>query len=269
MEFTKLESNASDYIILDNISEFRNNKDYLRLLCDRNIGIGAHGIIFISNSYDADIKLTIFNSDGSLCNFSGNALMCALRYLNVIGNIKVEVNDNIYDVKVGKDIIISIGKPIIDKRKIPVITENNIYLNEQISIDNIKYTMSCLYTTNPYAIVFVDDIDYINIDYLSAKIQYMTIFKEKINIVYLEPYKGNIKIRIWNKDDREIKSCSTAAAASVVALSYNKVLGGTKFNVVQKGGSNEIIYDRNEELYIKGNANKVYKGKILVKTNKH
>ena len=66
MNFTKWQACGNDFIFINAINlDITEIINQAKLLCDRHFGIGADGIIFILPSNKADLKMRIFNSDGS------------------------------------------------------------------------------------------------------------------------------------------------------------------------------------------------------------
>ncbi|MAD61468.1 MAG: diaminopimelate epimerase [Myxococcales bacterium] len=91
INFTKLEGCGNHFILFDCIS----NPNIIDLLapniivqlCKPNFGIGADGIIFLTEpkstlSYaNTQFEMIIYNADGSLAQMCGNGLRCMARYL--------------------------------------------------------------------------------------------------------------------------------------------------------------------------------------------
>lgn len=280
MEFYKTESLGNDYIIFDNITNnieyLKENKKLLKKLNDRNFGVGANGIIFLEESKNADYKISIFNKDLSLAPTSGNAIICVSKYLYEMGylnsnKILIETN-RINEVSIKKrnnnieSISVNLGVPSLDPKKIPVLTDKNIFINEKVKILNNDYQVSCLSIGNSHAIFFGRDINDLNLNYIGPYFGYHYKFPDKINITLAEMKNNNLNIRIYEDGIGETKSCGTASAASVVAAYYNNKINKNEIiKVVQPGGVFDVIYNNNDETIISGNAKIIYKGKVLLK----
>lgn len=275
MKFTKMESLGNDYIIIDNIKNDKNtlkgNKSKLINLSNRNFGIGANGIIFIekNNNY----KIEIFNKDGTNAKTSGNGILCVANYLYskklVNKKFNIEVYGTVYEVLLNikneklEEISINMGKPSFDPRLIPVLTEKNIFINEKLKVLDKEYIVTGISVGNPHLIVFDKSIDLLDINNIGSYFQSHYKFPNKINIVFLESKTNNLKIRTYEKGNEETKSCGSAACAAVVAATLNDIVKkDTEIIVEQKGGNLKVMYQNNDDLILKGNAKKVYKGKI-------
>lgn len=280
MKFIKMQALKNDYIIINNVQNnletLKENKRKLITLCDRNLGVGANGIIFLEKAKIADYKITIFNKDATVSKTSGNGLLCVAKYLKMNNLIKknamIETTSGINYIEIEgedyiKNIIINMNKAGLEPRLIPVLSEKNLFINENINILSRNYKMSCITVGNPYAIIFENNIDTINFNMISRAIQYNYLFPEKVNVVFAQ-IKDNktIKIRIYEKGNEETKSCGSAACATVALYSIiNNLKKNKEIKVEQKGGNFDISINENEEILLKGNSEYVYKGKILVK----
>lgn len=280
MKFIKMESLGNDYIIIDNTKndkdKLKENKSKLINLSDRNFGIGSNGIILIEKSMNDNYKIEIFNSDGTIAKTSGNGLLCVATYLYSKKLVKEKFNIEIYgnnyeitlDIKENniKEISINMGKPSFDPRLMPVLTEKNIFINEKIRVLDKSYIVTGVSIGNPHIIVFDRNIDLLDINNIGPSFQTHYKFPDKINVVFLEILNNKFKIRTYEKGNEETKSCGSAACAAVVAATLNNIISKDEEIIVEQiGGNLKIIYQDNEDIILKGNAKKVYKGKILKK----
>ena len=82
--FTKMHGLGNDYICinsLENILAENKLPQIARYMCNRNFGIGADGLILVQESSVADIKMRIFNKDGSEAEMCGNGIRCFAKYI--------------------------------------------------------------------------------------------------------------------------------------------------------------------------------------------
>lgn len=276
-----MESVGNDFIIVDNITKdieaLKQNKKLIQKLSDRNFGIGFNGMIFLEKSKICDYKISIINADGTEAKTSGNAIIAISKYLYENKYIKrdsftIETN-RINDVNIIKDnksikeVSVNLGKPSLNPKQIPVITDKSVFINEDMKILNKDYKVTCLSVGNPHAVFFSKKIYNLNLDYIGPYFNFHYRFPDKINVTIAEVINSKkINIRIYEKGALETKGCATAAAASVVASFLNdKVKRNEKIKVIQPGGTLDVTFKDNNDLIINGNSNTVYKGKILVK----
>lgn len=276
MKFIKMESLGNDYIIIDNTKNDKEklieNKNKLIKLSNRNFGIGANGIIFIEKDL-MGYKAKIFNSDGTSVKTSGNGIICVARYLYdkklVKENFDVNIDDKFYNIHINflsDEVTVNMGKPNLNSKLIPVITEKNIFVNEKIKVLGKNYIVSAITVGNPHIVVRTKNIDLLDIDKLGLSFQQHYKFPYKVNIVFEEIINKKIKIRTYEKGNLETKSCGSAACAAVVSATINNDISKNCETLVEQlGGNLKVTYKNNEDIILKGNCKKVYKGKILVK----
>ncbi len=276
IQFTKMHGLGNDYIYID----IMKNKDLkeiftryslgalVRYLSDRHFGIGGDGVIFLDSSTVADFKMRIFNSDGTEAEMCGNGIRAFAKYIydnNLIDGeiLKVETLAGIKEVKKEKyftgtnneeidEYVVSMGTPKVWGK-----TELEI-LQNKIETTNISIG-------NPHAVVFVENVDNIQIDKIGPIIENYKYFPQRTNVEFVQILDKNlIKVRVWERGSGETLACGTGSCAAVIAGVTNN-LTKRKVKVLLQGGELEI--DWNEEdnsIYMKGIATKVFDGIIEI-----
>ncbi|MHA2130652.1 MAG: diaminopimelate epimerase, partial [Promethearchaeota archaeon] len=173
IEFEKYHGLGNDYIIIEdnkwNIPEAK--KEILAIkLCEPHFSIGADGLIFVVNSDKADIRMQIFNNDGTEAEMCGNGIRCFSKYVYEKGIIKKEqitiktlkgimiAKLTIVDQSV-ESVQIDMGPPILNCEEIPVDIESlsNRCINEQIVILDRIFTFTAVSMGNPHAVIFIEN----------------------------------------------------------------------------------------------------------------
>lgn len=271
--FTKLEGIGNDFIAINNM-ENKLIYDYGKLskyLCNRNLGIGADGVLFAEKSNVADCKMRIFNRDGSEAEMCGNGIRCFAKYIyenQIVNNAEfnIETVSGIKNTKLIFEglkivrVLVNMGKPELEFSKIPVYyyKEHN---KNYIDIENIKvYPISM---GNPHAVCFWEDIENIDIENIGKLIENYKYFPNKTNVEFVKIIDDeNIEIRVWERGVGETLACGTGACSAVVIAHLYKNLRN-KINVRLKGGNLNIRYDKKENIvWLDGETNKVFEGKI-------
>lgn len=274
MKFWKMHGLGNDYIIVDNrnraiIEETISN--LAQKLCQRRLSIGADGLILVENSEIADIKMRIFNLDGSEAEMCGNGIRCLAKfcYENKLVRKEELLIETLAGLKSTRltiknqnvtQITVNMGVPIFEKNKIPMKGQGKS-INERIIIDERSYQITCLSMGNPHCILFVDNIDSYPVEIIGPIIENHSIFPNRINVVFVEVVnKKMIKVRVWERGVGETLACGTGACAAVVA---GNILGKIENKVVVqlKGGDLEIKY--NGDVNMKGPAEKVFEGRLF------
>lgn len=254
MNFVKMHGLGNDFIIFEDVKK---GKDYNKLakdVCDRHTSIGADGIMLALDSDIADIRMRIINSDGSEAEMCGNGIRCFAKYVYEKGlvkksKMKIETLAGIMEpeliIQNGKVISVKVnmGKPSFKKEAIPMLgDEGKDALNENLNIDNNQIGISSLLMGVPHTMVFVENVDNVDITQLGPKIEKHNMFPRKTNVNFVEiRNKNEIKVRTWERGAGVTLACGTGSCACVVAA--NKLgLTETKVNVHLAIGVLKIEY---------------------------
>lgn len=276
MKFTKMHGIGNDYIYFNCFEETIKNPEKLSVkLSDRHFGVGGDGIVLILPSDSADFRMRMFNADGSEGKMCGNASRCVGKYLYEKGltkkrSIKLEtlsgikrldlnvVNEKVVSVKVNMD------KPILEAKKIPVISDKEEVIDRELIINKEKYNITCISMGNPHCVVFMDNIHKLDLEKLGPYFENNEIFPDRINTEFVEIINDNhIKMRVWERGSGETLACGTGACASVVASVINGYCKrDSEIKVQLLGGELIINYTSQGYVYMEGPAKFVYEGII-------
>ncbi|MCP4049715.1 MAG: diaminopimelate epimerase [bacterium] len=280
MNFIKMHGLGNDYILIDAINQNISNlnpADLAVKLCNRYLGAGADGLILILESNRSDLKMRIFNPDGSEAEMCGNGIRCFAKYVYEQGLIEKEVFSvetlggiiipalNIED-NIVKEIEVDMGEPVLERNKIPMVgTPSDIVLAETIKVQGNNYIVTCLSMGNPHAVIFVNDLKTINIEELGPLFENNRLFPEKINTEFVQVVNRNEAIMIvWERGAGKTLACGTGACASVVAGVLNNKLD-RKVLVHLPGGPLSIEWqESNNHIVMTGPAESVFKGEIPI-----
>lgn len=277
MVFTKMHGCGNDYILVNCLKERVENPDKVaQLVSDRHFGIGSDGLILIRNSEVSDFKMCMYNADGSEGRMCGNGIRCIGKYIydNGLTNksqIKIETLSgiktlklNISDSKV-KEVTVNMGAPITDPTLIPALSYNNIIINESITVLDVDYRITAVSMGNPHCILFVDDVNQVEIEKIGPRFEHHTMFPDRVNTEFVRVIDRNsIEMRVWERGSGETLSCGTGACASVVACVLNNL---TEDEVVVhlRGGDLLVNYNREEgTVYMTGGAEVICVGEYKI-----
>ncbi len=230
MKFDKYQAAGNDFIIVNGLEKSKENYNELALkVCDRHFGIGADGILVCEESSVADIKMLYFNSDGSQGEMCGNGIRSFSKYIYDYGIIKeerisIETLAGIKYISIKTDnkdniqnIIVDMGYPVFEGVRIPVNIGKKEILEEEINVNGDTYKFSAVKVGVPHVVIFVDDIDDLNINDIGNTIEHHPIFPEKTNVNFIEIIdRSNINIYTWERGAGRTLGCGTGSCASVV-----------------------------------------------------
>ncbi|MBC7131208.1 diaminopimelate epimerase [Candidatus Bathyarchaeota archaeon] len=275
MKFWKMHGLGNDYIVIDNTDDKLNvNPSVLaKELCRRRFSVGADGLILACKSSKADVKMRIFNADGSEAEMCGNGIRCLAKFCyekNIVkkSTFNVETLAGIKTVWLSinennevEQVRVNMGKPSFNRRDIPMLGDGD-FINEWLNVNNEVYQTTCLSIGNPHCVIFVDDVSSITIEKIGPKLEKHEIFPKGTNVEFVQVINPNeIKVRVWERGVGETLACGTGACASAIA---SHILGKTNKKVKVKllGGTLEILYD-GAEVFMEGSATKVFVGELF------
>lgn len=279
MMFFKMQGLGNDYVYIDCINgkEPIDIKNLTNRLSNRHFGVGSDGLILLCKSKVADLKMRMFNSDGSEAQMCGNGIRCVAKLAYELGLICEEITTietlsgiktlklNIVKGKV-KTVEVDMGAPILEAAKIPVSSSAKIEdkkVKAEVKVKNKKIELTCVSMGNPHAVTFVNNIKNFKVAEYGPILENADIFPEKANIEFVEVVdKNNIKMRVWERGSGETLACGTGACSSVVASSLNGYTD-RKVNVQLLGGNLEIEWKPNNHVHMTGPAVTVFKGEWI------
>jgi diaminopimelate epimerase len=270
---------GNDYVYIDCINgkEPIDIKNLTNRLSNRHFGVGSDGLILLCKSKVADLKMRMFNSDGSEAQMCGNGIRCVAKLAYELGLICEKITTietlsgiktlklNIVNGKV-KTVEVDMGAPILEATKIPVSSSAKIEdkkVKAEVKVKNKKIELTCVSMGNPHAVTFVNNIKNFKVAEYGPILENADIFPEKANIEFVEVVdKNNIKMRVWERGSGETLACGTGACSSVVASSLNGYTD-RKVNVQLLGGNLEIEWKPNNHVHMTGPAVTVFKGEWI------
>ena len=275
LKFSKMEGCGDDYIFFNNQCGIITCPESFAIeFCDRHYSIGGDGIVLIETSEIADAKMRIFNLDGSEGKMAGNSIRSVAKFLYDNDIVKkdemtIETASGVKTVRVftreGKvsSATVDIGKAELKPERIPVLMSGENVINRSYTVLDKEYNITCVSTGNPHCVVFVDNVDKIDIETVGRAFENAEIFPERVNTEFVRVVNSNtIKMRVWERGNGETLACGTGAAAAVVAAVENGYCKKGENITVKLRGGDLIVNYTDEKITLTGNTNLVYKGEI-------
>lgn len=275
--FTKMHGCGNDYIYFNCFEkEIANPSELSVKISDRHFGIGADGIILICKSDRADAKMKMFNADGSEGMMCGNGIRCVGKYLidnGLVANdqLTIETLSGIKHLKVCENdskiglVTVNMGKASFATKDANVDLDLDETVGYPVFVCGKTYEINCVSMGNPHCVIFVDDVDNIDLEKIGPAFEKHRLFKDGINTEFVEIIdEKTFKMRVWERGSAETLACGTGACA-VASIAVKK--GVSKKNedlkIKLKGGSLVIRYT-DEAVYMTGPAEKVFEGKFSI-----
>ena len=277
MKFTKMQGIGNDYVYVNCFEEtVKDPAAVARYVSDRHFGIGSDGLILIKPSDIADCEMDMYNLDGSQGAMCGNGIRCVAKYVYDYGlvkkeNISVSTKSGIkyldLTVRDGKVALVRVnmGSPVLTASQIPVVSSTEEMINAPLKVNGETYYITAVSMGNPHAIVYMTDVDHLDIGEIGPYFENHMAFPDRVNTEFVEVLDDHtLKMRVWERGSGETLACGTGACAVAVASILNGHVDGEKpVTVKLLGGDLEIFWDRQENLvYMTGPAATVFDGEI-------
>lgn len=277
MKFTKMHGCGNDYVYVNGFEEkIADEAKAAIAVSDRHFGIGADGLIIIKPSDQADFEMVMYNADGSRGAMCGNGIRCVAKYVYDNGltdkkNISIESMGAVkyidINVENGKAVSakVDMGAPILEAKKIPVITDNDRAINEKLTVNGKEYEITCVSMGNPHAVIFTDiPVRELDLEKIGPMFENNTVFPDRVNTEFVNVKdRKNLDIRVWERGSGETLACGTGTCATVVAAILNGYVNH-EVTVHLIGGDLEISWSGNEadSVFMTGPAETVFSGEI-------
>ncbi len=198
-----------------------------RAMCDRHFGIGSDGLLLVLPSDQADVRMRMFNPDGSESASCGNGIRCLGRYVHDrygLGKpeLRVETGAGLSTIKVNADgtVTVDMGAPILDPAAIPTTLRGENALDVALEVDGERLDVSCVSMGNPHAVTFVERgvLEEYPLETMGPKVEHHSTFPQRTNFEVCEVLAPNhMRIRVWERGAGVTLACGTGACASTVA----------------------------------------------------
>lgn len=273
LKFWKMHGLGNDYVVTDNrdgmIREGRLTA-LAQKLCKRRFSVGADGLLLAYDSPIADIKMRIFNADGSEAEMCGNGIRCFAEYCyesNLVRKKRMMVETlagvknlwlNLEGGEV-KTVRVDMGKPILERERIPMLGEGSP-IDVELRVEGENFKATCLSVGNPHCVIFVEDLDTFPVETFGPRIENHPLFPNRTNVEFVQVLnEKNLRVRVWERGVGETLACGTGACASFVAA---KLLGKTAEKSVVHLPGGDLSLEYSDKVLMTGPAEKVYAGEM-------
>ncbi len=284
MKFTKMHGAGNDYLYIDARDHDDFSTDWSQLsrsMSDRHFGVGSDGIILIEDSGIADLKMRMFNADGSESEMCGNGIRCFAKYaidrgLATPGADGIEVETlagirtvvPIYDGDRITGARVAMGEPLLEPGAVPVILDpasgypKGPVTGYPLAVDSLELSLSFVSMGNPHAITFIDQpVGEFPLHTIGPMVEHHSIFPNRVNFETVNiTGPGAMAARVWERGSGETMACGTGACAIAVAARLLGIADG-RVDITLPGGTLSIDWDGEGEVYLEGPAEEIFSGK--------
>lgn len=272
MQITKMHGLGNDFVIYSPKKE--KNRDYAALareICARRTSVGADGLMVVLPSETCDVRMRIFNSDGSEAEMCGNGIRCFAKYVYEKGIVKktemtVETLAGTIRPRliVAQDAVISVavdmGKPVFDSELIPTTIPREEVLASTITVGGRTFDIACVNSGVPHTMVFVDKINLADVLEYGPRIEKHDLFPKNTNVNFVELVDdATILVSTWERGAGKTMACGTGCCAAAVVCA-RRGMTGRNVTVKLEAGDLEIAYMQDETMMMTGPAETVFEG---------
>lgn len=296
MRFTKMHGLGNDYVYVNGFEQaVVDPAEVARQVSDRHFGVGADGLILILPSEVADVRMRMFNADGSESEMCGNGVRCVAKYaydhgLSRNNPLKVETGNGVLTLSLRTNsrnrvdqVTVDMGEPVLELEKIPVDRKSLVDLGlgkhtwqiafgggaqgEAESMAAAVPPTDCVFVSmgNPHAVIFEKDVEAVNLSALGPLVEHHPAFPRRINAHWVQVIGPNeVKMRTWERGSGITQACGTGACAVCVA---GVLTGRTERKIVAHlpGGDLELEWrESDNHVYMTGPATEVFSGELYV-----
>lgn len=255
IHFYKYEGAGNDFVMIDDReAAFKYDKNTIQSLCKRRMGVGADGLITLSQKGN-QFQMRYFNSDGNESTMCGNGGRCFAQFLKDLGLISGDrVEFNAID---GEHSAEFMGENV----KLQMIDVGAVEIHH-------KYTF--LNTGSPHHVEFVENADEVDVKNVGAKIRYSALYPEGANVNFvqiLSPQK--LKVRTYERGvEDETYSCGTGVTASAIAYFANQKTLHKQIEIETLGGTLWVEFEQSGkqfvQVFLTGPARRVFEGEMMI-----
>ena len=273
MKFTKWQGIGNDFVIVDGVRETIDDYASKAIeICDRHFGVGADGLVIVLPSDVADFRMRIFNSDGSEAEMCGNVTRCFARFVyengltnkteltieTLAGIIKPRL---IFDNGVVTSVCVDMGEPRLKRGEIPMLGDLEAQaVAVPLLVGDSTYSVTCVSMGNPHCIIFVDDVENLDLAEFGRPIEVHPAFPRKTNVEFVQVVdRQTLRMRVWERGAGVTLACGTGACAVLVAAVLNDK---TYRKAVLKLDGGELLLEWRDDnhVYKTGPAVEVFRG---------
>ena len=278
LTFSKMHGIGNDYIYINCFQETVTDPEKLSIFMSNvRFGVGSDGLVLILPSEVADFRMRIFNADGSEAMMCGNATRCVGKYVYEHGmtdktEVSLETNSGIKYLTLYVNeatnkvdaVKVDMGKAILKPAEIPVADDGDRFIAKPVVVDGVSYDMTCVSMGNPHAVVFLPEIDSLDLEKMGPSFEHHPLFPNRVNTEFIRVIDDHtLQMRVWERGSGETFACGTGACAAAVASVLNGYCKREQEILIHlRGGDLRILYHNDESVTMIGPATFIFEGKM-------
>lgn len=274
MKFTKMHGAGNDYVYINGFEvEVEDPAELARQVSDRHFGIGSDGLILILPADNADVRMRIFNSDGSEAEMCGNGVRCVAKYVydhKLVQKLEmtIETGNGVLPLQLftGDNgrvdrVRVNMGAPGLTRGDLAMVgNADDRVVNLPLMVGGQQFDITCVSMGNPHAVIYVDDVESFHVAEIGRQIENHAWFPQRINVEFVQVVSpAEVIQRTWERGAGETLACGTGASAVAVA---GVLSGRTQRKIINhlRGGDLELEWIEDGPVMKVGPAVEVFSG---------
>ncbi len=274
MRFTKMHGIGNDYVYIDGFDQQIPDPAALApRIADRHRGVGGDGLILVLPSETADVRMRMFNADGSEGQMCGNGVRCVAKYAwdhrRARANpMAVETAAGIKTIELTLDeqgkvaaARVDMGEPILKPEQIPAEMDGDCAVEVSVQADGQIWPVTLVSMGNPHAMIYVEDLDAVDLETVGPGLETHPLFPERMNVHFVQVHSPcEVTMRTWERGSGITQACGTGASAVCVA---GVLTGRSSRDILAHlpGGELELAWDEQSgHVFMTGPAEEVFSG---------
>lgn len=296
LKFSKWTGLGNDFVLVEPGEAFDMTpgealEQRVEKLCDRRFGIGADGVVVVTplasgaeyevgerdvrahcdwnQGNGVDFEMRIFNADGSEAAMCGNATRCVAKFIVsrglgagtqfVLHTRSGLIKPTILDAANSDALVcVDMGAPrdFLGSIKLKTGTLDGSKEGSQ------EFTAETVSMGNPHAVIFVDDIEAVDLEKLGPVFENDAQFPDRCNIEFAQVVaEGKIRMRVWERGCGITMACGTGSCATLVAAQRTG-RAGLESDIILDGGTLHIKHEEGGSVLMTGPAKEVFQGEV-------
>ncbi len=270
--FTKMHGIGNDYVYVNCFEHPIEDASRLsRAISDRHRGVGSDGLILICPSDHADVRMEMYNADGSRAEMCGNGIRCVAKYAYEHGlagrsPMRVETDSGVLtlDIAVESGVVtavrVDMGPPSLAPADLPADFPAGELVEADLDVDGRTYLFTGVSMGNPHAVIFVDNVERVALAVEGPAIECHSKFPNRINVHFVNILaRDEARMITWERGSGPTLACGTGACAVAVAgVKTNRLERSSVINL--PGGALNIDWPAGGHVFMTGPAETVFEG---------
>ena len=272
MRVTKMHGLGNDYVYVRPEAE-QDWSAIARQVSDRHFGVGSDGLILALPSDVADLRMRMFNADGSEAEMCGNGIRCLAKYAVEEGMVPADIESVTIETLAGVLTLqlfrengavsaarVDMGPPSFDPASLPAdLPGPGPVVDHPLEVDGMELRLTLASMGNPHAIHWIDgDVDEFPLERIGPQVEHHPLFPNRTNFQVVQVVnRDHVRHRVWERGAGITLASGTSASAVCAA---GRLTGRTGDSITDSlpGGDLQLSWDGEGSVFMTGPAARVF-----------